>query len=308
MVVLVGPTAGGKTRLGVEAAHLLRSEIVSADSRQVYRGLDIGSGKDLHEYARVRPAIPYHLIDVADPRDVYSVLHYQQDCYRLLEGKQRETSYRSGRPLVMVGGSGLYVEAVLQGYRIPTVPPDEPHRAELMLADPDELVAELRRRDPGLAARTDCSSKKRVVRALEIVRHANGETVERSRPAPVRVEHAVFALDISAGELARRIDARLEHRLDAGMIAEVEGLLATGVPRARMDQLGLEYREVSAYLDGAQSREAMVEALRLGIRRLAKRQRTWFRGLQRRGTGVRWVEPAAAVEAMVSCFAEAGGA
>jgi len=300
IVVIVGPTAGGKTRLGVELAHRIPSEIVSADSRQVYRGLDIGSGKDLEEYGRVSPPVPYHLVDVADPREVYSVLHYQRDCYRLLRDKEREAPFAAGRPLVMVGGSGLYVEAVLKGYRIPTVAPDEDLRRELMRRDRAELVRELGRLDPRVARETDCSSKKRVVRALEIVRYTGSGPARLSEPLPVRIEYAVFVLEPERGELCRRIDARLETRLAGGLIEEVEGLLAAGLSRERMDQLGLEYREVAAYLCGAKTREAMVSDLRRGIRKLAKRQRTWFRGFPRRGIEATPIESADPLRALLA--------
>jgi tRNA dimethylallyltransferase len=200
----------------------------------------------------------------------------------------------------MVGGSGLYVEAVLRGYRIPVAPPDDSRRRGLMRREKGELIDELRRRSPELAAATDCNSKRRVVRALEVALHAGDAPFERSAPPPVRIEHSVVALDLPAAELERRIDERLEARLEAGMIEEVERLLAAGVSHERMEQLGLEYREIGAYLAGGQTREAMVESLRRGIRRLAKRQRTWFRGMPRRGVEVRWVEPAAVVDTLVS--------
>ena len=291
LLVLVGPTASGKTRLGVGVAHGLGSEIISADSRQVYRGLDIGSGKDLSEYSEVTPPVPYHLIDVADPREVYSVFHYQRDCYRLLQKKEREPSFESGRPLVMVGGTGLLVEAVLRGYRIPNVPEDEALRRRLMRLKHEELVQQLRSADGQLFLRTDCSSKKRVVRALEIANHARHHAVHYSPAPPVRIDYTVFAIDVPPDELRNRIDLRLEQRLEQGMIAEVEGLLAAGVPQARMAQLGLEYREVTAYLAGSKSEPKMVDDLRRGIRQFAKRQRTWFRGLPRRGIDVTWVGP-----------------
>jgi tRNA dimethylallyltransferase len=283
LLVLVGPTASGKTRLGVEVAHRLRTEIVSADSRQVYRGLDIGSGKDLAEYGAVDPPVPYHLIDVADPREPYSVFHYQRDCYRLLE--QRD----GGPPLVMVGGTGLFVEAVLRGYRIPDVAENVELRRRLMGERHVELIDRLRELDPDLYRRTDCSSKKRVVRALEIASHAAEPEPRYSPPPPVKIDYAVFAVDISPEQLRERIDARLDRRLSAGMIDEVQGLLDGGVPGERMAQLGLEYREVTAYLTGAKTREAMIDDLRRGIRSLAKRQRTWFRGLPRRGVEVHWI-------------------
>jgi len=289
LLVIVGPTASGKTRLGVEAAHRLGSEIVSADSRQVYRGLDIGSGKDLEEYRSVSPPVPYHLIDVADPASAYTLFHYQRDCYRLLKQKAEEDAYRRGRPLVMVGGSGLWVEAVLRGYRIPDVPEDPALRERLAPRSRDELIAELRDLDEELFRRTDCGTPRRVVRALEIAHYARRHPVRTSPPPPVPIEAAVFAIEVPSEELRRRIDARLEARLAGGMIEEVRGLLEAGLSPGRLAALGLEYREIGAYLGGTKSRDAMIEDLRRGIRRFAKRQRTWFRGLPRRGIEVRWI-------------------
>jgi tRNA dimethylallyltransferase len=292
LLVIAGPNASGKTRLGVDVAHGLGSEIISADSRQTYRGLDIGSGKDLDEYREVTPPVPYHLIDVADPREVYSVFHYQRDCYRLLKEKERGPMFAAGVPLLMVGGTGLFIEAVLRGFRIPNVPEDEALRRRLMRRHHEDLVAELRGLDEQLFRRTDCSSKKRVVRALEIADHARHHPVRCSPPPPVQIDYAVFAIDIPPEELRRRIDVRLETRLEQGMIAEVEGLLAVGIPEARMAQLGLEYREVTAYLAGRKTRQEMTDDLRRGIHQFAKRQRTWFRGLARRGVEVTWIGPA----------------
>jgi tRNA dimethylallyltransferase len=283
LLVLVGPTASGKTRLGVDVAHRLGTEIISADSRQVYRGLDIGSGKDLAEYSAVTPPVLYHLIDVADPGEVYSVFHYQRDCYRLLEQRQE------GPPLVMVGGTGLFVEAVLRGYRIPDVVEDAALRQRLMQLRHVELVERLRELDPDLFRRTDCTSKKRVVRALEIASHARDPEPRYSPPPPVRIDHAVCAIDIPPERLCERIDARLDQRLKTGMIEEVQGLLDAGIAPERMAQLGLEYREVAAYLTGAKTLQAMTDDLRRSIRNLAKRQRTWFRGLPRRGIEVTWI-------------------
>jgi len=291
LLVIVGPTATGKTALGVEVAHALGSEIVSADSRQVYRGLDIGSGKDLEEYARFDPPVRYHLVDVADPHSAYSVFCYQQACYRLLEHKAREAPFTEGLPLVMVGGTGLYVEAVLRGYRIANVPEDPEFRERMMQCDDAELIERLGRVDPGLARRTDFSSKKRVVRALEIADHARRQPVEYGEPLAVKIEYTVFGVDLPREELHARIAVRLDARMRGGLIEEVDDLLKAGVPVERMDQLGLEYRAVTAYLTGRKTRERMVEDLRAGIRRLAKRQRTWFRGLPRRGIPLRWIGP-----------------
>jgi tRNA dimethylallyltransferase len=190
----------------------------------------------------------------------------------------------------MVGGTGLYVEAVLRGFRIPNVPEDEALRRRLMRRGHEELMRELRDLDSDLFERTDLSSKKRVARAIEIAHHAREHEVRTSPPPPVRIEYAVFAVDVPAEELGRRIDRRLDARLEEGMVAEVRGLLEAGLSVARMDQLGLEYREITAYLTGRKSETQMVDDLRRGIRKFAKRQRTWFRGLERRGVEVEWID------------------
>jgi tRNA dimethylallyltransferase len=291
LLVIVGPTACGKTRLAVDVAHALGTEILSADSRQVYRGLDIGAGKDLDEYSRVTPPVPYHLIDVADPRSVYSVYHFQRDSYRLLAAKARQEPWQSGTPLVMAGGSGLYVEAVLRGFRIANVPEDVELRKRLMRRGRESLIEELRGNDTDLLGRTDLTSKKRVVRALEIAAYAREHEVRYTEPPRESIDHALFCVEIPRPELHRRIDERLETRLREGLIAEVEGLLAAGVTAERMAQLGLEYREVTAYLTGSKSERRMIDDLRLGIRRFAKRQLTWFRGLPRRGIPVTPIAP-----------------
>lgn len=291
LIVITGPTATGKTALGVEVAHALGSEIVSADSRQVYRGLDLGSGKDLGEYGRVDPPVPYHLIDVVDPTEVYSLYRYQRDCYRVLADAARRAPFDRGVPLVMVGGSGLYVEAVLRGYRIANVPEDVALRTSLMRREREDLVRELRAEAPELADRTDLRSRKRVVRALEIVAHARTATVEYSEAPPIDLDWSLFVVDVPREVLHRRIDARLDARLEAGLIDEVRGLLDAGVGHERMRQLGLEYREVAAFIAGEKDRETMVADLRRGIRKLAKRQRTWFRGFERRGLPARTIAP-----------------
>lgn len=289
VVAIVGPTATGKTGLAVDAAHALGSEIISVDSRQVYRGLDIGSGKDLAEYSRVDPPVPYHMIDIADPAEPYTVFHYQRDCYRVLAEAAEREPFKSGTPVVMEGGTGLYLEAVLRGFRIPDVTADPALREELMEMEHEELVERLRREDGDLAARTDTTSKKRVVRALEVALSSAKDLV--SRPPPVELSSQVFIVDVGREELHRRIDERLERRLETGLVEEVAGLLKGGLPRERLLQLGLEYREVALYLGSEKSFDAMLEDLRYGIRRFAKRQQTWFRGLERRGLAVATVAP-----------------
>lgn len=292
VAVIVGPTATGKTRLGVRLAHRLRSEVLSADSRQVYRGLDLGTGKDLHEYAAVDPPVPYHLIDIVPPTEVYTLYHYQRDCYRLLRRFARMEGYASGeRPLVMVGGSGLYVESVVRDFRIADVPGDPELRRELSARRHADLVDELLRASPELAAATDTASSRRVIRALEVLRHGSGAGVPTSEPLGIRVRFDVFAVQADIDRLRRRIAERLGERLRAGMVEEVEGLLAAGVPRRRLDALGLEYREIAAYLHGETSRDAMVATLATRIGQLAKRQQTFVRGLPRRGVPVTFIDP-----------------
>jgi len=292
LLVIVGPTATGKTRLGVEVAYRLGSEIVSADSRQVYEGLDLGTGKDLDEYAAVTPPVPYHLIDVASPESVYSLYRYQADCYDLLRRAAADGRLGTeGRPLVMVGGSGLYVEAVLRQYRIPNVPEDPELRRELSRRPHDELVARLRTAYPALAEGTDLASTKRVVRALEVGLCSTGETAPTSDGPGVGLRYLVFGLCVPRATLHRRIASRLRGRLAAGMVDEVRDLLERGVPAQRLRMLGMEYRHIADYLGGRTTRNQMIEGLELAIRHLAKRQETYFRGMARRGTPVAWIAP-----------------
>jgi tRNA dimethylallyltransferase len=290
VLVIVGPTACGKTRLGVEAAHRLGSEIVSADSRQVYRGLDIGTGKDLEEYARVEPPVPYHLIDIADPEEVYTLFRFQEDCYRVLGGLAARPPFASGGvPVVMVGGSGLYVEAVVRDYRLADVPVNRGLRARLEGLPLAELVERLRREAPGVASETDLSNARRVIRGLEIAEFSMSSTVRFSARPELPLRFTVFGLEVDRSELRRRIGLRLRRRLEQGMIDEVRGLLDRGLSRQRLEELGLEYREVAAYLFGEKSLERMTSDLESAIGRFAKRQQTWFRGLERRGVPVRWI-------------------
>ena len=292
VLTIVGPTACGKTRLGVEVAHRLGSEIVSADSRQVYRGLDIGTGKDLAEYAEVEPPIPCHLIDVADPEEVYTLFRFQQDCYRVLRELSSSAPFADRAvPVIMVGGSGLYVEAVIRDYRLADVPNNAELRARLEDRDLGHLVAELEQRWPDLAIETDVTIKRRVIRAFEIAEFREGHAVPYGDPPGVSLEFSVFGIEISREELRRRIGLRLRERLEEGMVEEVQGLLDRGLDPGRFDDLGLEYREVAAYLLGKKSRDEMTSDLEIAIGRFAKRQQTWFRGMERRGVPIRWIGP-----------------
>lgn len=292
VVVIVGPTAVGKTRLGVEVAHALGSEILSADSRQVYRGLDLGTGKDLDEYSAVDPPVPHHLIDIADPREVYTLFDYQRDCYEVLRRLSNQSAFGSGSvPLLMVGGSGLYVEAVVRDFRIADVAEDPVLRGRLEGLPTDQLVHRLETADGDLAARTDLSSRRRIIRALEIATAARRGPVETSAGPGIEIDWKVFGLDVDREVVRQRVRSRLEARLEEGLVDEVRDLLAAGLSPRRLDQLGLEYREIGAYLAGRKDRRRMVDDLAVAIGRFAKRQSTWFRGMERRGVPITWIAP-----------------
>jgi tRNA dimethylallyltransferase len=302
VLTIVGPTASGKTRLAVEVAHRLHSEIISADSRQVYRGLDIGTGKDLGEYASVTPPVPVHLIDVSDPNEVYSLFQYQQDCYRVLRKMEQRAPFSDGEtPVLLVGGSGLYIEAVVRDFRIADVPANSELRQRLRDRDHEELSAQLKQRWPDLAVETDMSSRRRVVRALEIAEHRETHPARFGAAPGLDLRFLVYGIDVPRAELRRRIGRRLRTRIEEGMVEEVEALLDRGLSPRRLDDLGLEYREISAYLLGEKTWDRMISDLETAIGRFAKRQQTWFRGMERRGVPMRWIGPHGADEILAAC-------
>ncbi|MDB5049768.1 MAG: tRNA delta(2)-isopentenylpyrophosphate transferase [Fibrobacteres bacterium] len=301
LLVICGPTATGKTALGAGLAHRLGTELISADSRQIYRGLDLGTGKDLQEYQKFTPPVRYHLIDIAEPESGYSLYQYQRDCYRLMDACA-QAGGRTAEAMVMAGGTGMYMEAVLRHYRIANVPENPALRESLAGRSRDELEAELKRKDPDLAARSDLSSGKRIIRALEVWHAGQSQPVEFSRPPERGFSFTVFGTRMDRTALRARIDARLEERLAAGMVEEVEGLLKRGVTRERMQVLGMEYREISDYLAGDKSRDEMAASLRHEIHLLAKRQETYFRGMERRGVPITWLEPGQGVDGILELW------
>ena len=280
-IVILGPTASGKTRLGAQLAALLDGEVLSADSRQVYRGLDIGAGKDLDEYVVDGVAVPYHLIDIAEVSEEFSVFHYQQAFYHVFE-----QLLDRGRLPIIVGGSGLYLDSVLCGYRMVPTPENMALRQELESLDDATLRERL------LAVRTrphnttDFDDRERLIRAIEIAEHA------RDHPAPPCPEVRAILLGVSwPPEILRgRIAARLKERLDNGLIEEVKGLNEAGVSWERLESLGLEYRFVARYLQGKINNwNDLFQKLFIAISQFAKRQRTWFRGMERRGLVIHWL-------------------
>jgi tRNA dimethylallyltransferase len=285
LLVVCGPNASGKTALGVQLAARYGGEILSADSRQVYRGMDIGTGKDFAEYRTASATIPHHLIDLADPQEIYTLYHYMNDFYAAF----REVTGR-GRLPIMVGGSGLYIEAVLKQYRVPNVPEDVGFRDRYMKKDRNELLRLLADAGPSLGMEIDLSSKKRIVRALEIAEYAKARTVRWGGENPPPIRAFVLCVRMPREELIRRIDSRLDQRLKAGMVDEARRLLDAGISRDRMMLFGLEYKYLTRYLLKEIGYDEMVNRLSTAIHQFAKRQMTWFRGMERRGIAIHWIE------------------
>lgn len=279
MLVILGPTASGKTRLAVALADERGGEIISADSRQVFRGMDIGSGKDLHEYGRV----PYHLIDILDAGGEFSVFEFQR---RFLKAVADITA-RRGVP-ILCGGSGMYLDAALRGYRMVEVPHNTTLRDELATRTDAELIEELWRLKPDQHNRTDLLDRERTVRAIEIAR-GEAEGCSVCEPLP-KLRTVVIGIHWEREALRRRITARLRERLGNGMIEEVERLHAGGIAWERLDYYGLEYRYVGAYLRGGMNRNDMFQRLNSAIHDFAKRQGNWFRRMERHGIAINWIE------------------
>ncbi len=292
-VVVAGPTASGKTSLAVELAQAISGEIVSADSRQVYRGMDLGTGKDIHEYTTTQGSIPYHLIDIVDPEMVYTLYNYQRDCYSALQNCfDRDTT-----PLIC-GGTGLYIEAVLKQYKIPNVPENTAFRTEHKLLEKEVLVERLKNEALDIYSETDILSKKRVIRALEIADYRKTNTVHYSSDNAMDLSPVILITEWEVDALKKRISKRMHERFEEGMIDEVQTLRDRGISDARLDLLGMEYRAINRHLVGELSYAEMTEHLQFEIYRLAKRQRTWFRGMERRGFTVHTIPEASSNVAM----------
>ena len=279
IVCVLGPTASGKTRYAVDLARKMGAEILSADSRQVYRGMDIGTGKDIDEYGEV----PYHLIDIVEAGTKYDIFQYQRD----FERAYRDITER-GRRAIICGGSGLYIEAACCGYSLPDVPANPALRAELEQYDDETLIARLASLKT-LHNHTDYDTRRRLIRALEIAIYEDTHPVERSAFLPKKTKY--IGLNVTREERRARIDRRLDQRLQDGMIDEVRGLLERGIAPEDLIYYGLEYKFVTRYLIGELTYEEMKSGLKTAIHQFAKRQMTWFRGMERRGIEIEWVDP-----------------
>lgn len=282
LISIIGPTASGKTKLAANIAGLLDREVISADSRQVYRGMDIGTGKDLSEYIVEGRTIPCHLIDIRDAGYRYNVFEYQRDFLEVCA----DMTFR-GKDGVLCGGSGMYVEAVINGYRLHEVPRNEPLRQRLESKSTEELAEGLRSLK-SLHNTTDTDHRKRILRAIEIEHYYREHPREEFvYPAP---ENIYVGMDISRETRRRRIDARLARRLDEGLVEEVQSLLEKGTTVEDMFFYGLEYKYVTLYLTGQYAYETMVKELNTAIHQFAKRQMTWFRGMERKGSKIHWID------------------
>lgn len=283
ILAVVGPTACGKTSLAVDLALSIDgAEIISADSRQVYRGMDIGTGKDIAEYTRDGITVPSHLIDIVDAGEKYNLFEFQRDFLVAYEDIKARGSFP-----IMCGGSGLYVESVLKGYRLLPVPENPVLRAELEEKSLEELTAILATYKQ-LHNNTDTDSKKRAIRAIEIEEYYLSCPVEeRSFP---RLNALVVGMSVDREIRRERISRRLRERLEQGMVDEVRALLDSGVTSEQLVYYGLEYKFLTLYLTGAMEYDEMVRALEIAIHQFAKRQMTWFRGMEKRGVPIRWVD------------------
>jgi len=293
MITILGPTASGKTSLAAVLAYHLDAEIISADSRQVYQGMDIGTGKDLADYTVASKHIPYHLIDICKAGSKYNVYQYQQDFLEVYN-KIRETN----KLPILCGGSGLYLEAILKGYHLSTVPPNEELRNQLNEMSHESLIQMLVEIQEQLNTKmhnsTDLDSKQRTIRAIEIGKHMLTEADPKTNFP--EIPSLIIGVDIDREERRRKITTRLHQRLEEGMIEEVKQLLNQGIAPEDLIYYGLEYKFVTEHIIGKLSYDEMVQQLEIAIHQFAKRQMTWFRGMERRGIKINWIDASLPME------------
>ena len=301
MITILGPTASGKTTLAAHLAAKTGAEIISADSRQVYRGMDIGTGKDLADYVVDGKKIPYHLIDICEPGTKYNLFRYQEDFLNAYEGIRN----RGVKP-ILCGGTGLYIEAVLKGYSLSPVPQNAELRERLAGKALEELTAMLvklkKKTGSTMQNRSDVDTAQRAIRAIEIEEHnLNNPMPERECPP---IDSLIIGVDIDRDERRRKITNRLKARLEDGMVEEIQGLLRRGIPAEDLIYYGLEYKFVTEYVTGKLTYDEMFRQLEIAIHQFAKRQMTWFRGMERRGFHIHWLDASKPIDDKVMAIME----
>ena len=296
LFVIVGPTAVGKTALALDLARRLSGEIVSADSRQIYRQMDIGTAKPTREEQSL---VPHHLIDVVAPDEPYTLAQFQADAYAAIDG-----ILGRGKLPLLVGGTGLYVRAVVEGLHIPRVPPNQELRAQLARQDPLALFERLRELDPGAAARMDPRNVRRTIRALEVCLTTGGRFSELGRVSPPPYRVTQIGMTMSRSELYARIDARVDCMMEQGLVAEVEALVKRGYSWSLPSMSGLGYREIGAYLRGEVLLDQAVANIKRDTRDFVRRQYAWFRLKDER---IRWFEARMPVDQVEKFVADQRG-
>lgn len=282
LITIIGPTASGKTAFAAALAARLDTEIISGDSRQVYRSMDIGTGKDLADYVVDGKQIPYHLIDICNPGDKYNVFEYQHDFHKAFEEIQKK-----GKLPILCGGTGMYIESVLRGFKLLDVPQNPALRESLKgksLAELEQILASYKI----LHNKTDVDSAQRAIRAIEIEEFYKTEAPDKREYAPIN--SLIIGVDIDRDLRRKKISKRLRTRLDEGMVDEVRAILATGVKPEDLIYYGLEYKFLTLYIIGQLTYDEMVSQLEIAIHQFAKRQMTWFRGMERRGLHIHWLD------------------
>jgi len=287
-LIVLGPTAVGKTAIGVALARAFNGEIISADSRQTYRHLDIGSGKDLADYEESEegPAVPYHLIDITELPAEYNVYNYQQDFYKAFKDIRER-----GKLPVVVGGTGMYLDAIVRDYQLVILPENKKLHEELEATPLEILAARLMELQPDLHTKGDLLEKDRVIKALEII-EAKKQGLDSTSVQRPDIKPYVIGTSLPRPQLWENISKRLRERLDNGMLEEVQAIHDSGISWERLEKLGLEYRFCSEFLQGKiESKEKLFEGLFIAIRQFAKRQETWFRMMEKKGVEIHWLTP-----------------
>lgn len=282
LITILGPTASGKTSVAVKLAAQIDAEIISADSRQVYRRMDLGTGKDIDEYTINGKNIPYHLIDIVEPGTKYNVYEYQKDFLKAYNDIRKR-----GKKVIVCGGTGLYLESILRSYRLSPVPQNEELRNRLKNKTLEELTYILKQYK-SLHNTTDVDSAQRAIRAIEIADYYQHTPID-DRPFPTLTSFNI-GIDVDRETRRERITARLKQRLDNGMVDEVRALLNEGVSPENLIYYGLEYKYLTLYVIGKLTYDEMFKQLEIAIHQFAKRQMTWFRGMEKRGVPIHWMK------------------